>query len=127
MNIPENKMSELLKASMEGIKSFTDMDTVVARPINTPSGVTVIPISKVAVGLATGGIDYGERRGGAERNFGGGGGSGVYITPIALLTIGRDAEIELIPLNTQPSDIDKIANLIENAPFIIEKIRAVLQ
>ena len=119
-------MSELLKASMDGIKSFTDMDTVVARPINTPSGVTVIPISKVAVGLATGGIDYGERRGDTSRNFGGGGGSGVYITPIAFLTISPDAEIDLIPLNTQSSDIDKITTLIENAPLIIEKIKAAL-
>ena len=111
---------------MEGIKSFTDMDSVIARPINTPSGVTVIPISRVAMGLATGGIDYGENRGSAQRNFGGGGGSGVYITPIAFLTVNRDAKIDLIPLNTQPSDIDKISTLIENAPEIIEKIRAAL-
>ena len=122
----ENKMSDILKASMEGIKSFTDMDSVIARPINTPSGVTVIPISRVAMGLATGGIDYGENRGSAQRNFGGGGGSGVYITPIAFLTVNRDAKIDLIPLNTQPSDIDKISTLIENAPEIIEKIRAAL-
>ena len=119
-------MSELIKASVEGLRDFGEMNSIVAKPIHTPCGVTVIPISRVAMGLATGGIDYGERKADKERNFGGGGGSGVYITPIALLTIGRDAEIDLIPLNSQPSDIDKITNLIENAPEIIEKIKAVL-
>ena len=122
----DSKMNDILKVSMEGVKSFTDMDNVIARPINTPSGVTVIPISRVAMGLATGGIDYGDGSKTPERNFGGGGGSGVYITPIAFLTVNRDAKIDLIPLNTQPSDIDKISTLIENAPEIIEKIKAAL-
>ena len=126
MNTSENKMSDLLKASMEGLRGFTDMDGIVTKSIHTPSGVTVITVSRVAMGLATGGIDYGERKVDKERNFGGGGGSGVYITPIAFLTISPDAKIDLIPLNSQPSDIDKITNLIENSPLIIEKIKAVL-
>ena len=58
--------------------------------------------------------------------FGGGGGSGVYITPIAFLIISRDAKVDLIPLNTKNSDIDKITTLIENAPEIIERIKGAL-
>ena len=112
---------------MDGIKSFTDMETVIGNAITTPSGVTVIPVSKVAMGIATGGIDYGNKKERHEQNFGGGGGTGLAITPVAFLTVGRDAEINLIHINSSgANDVERITNLIENSPAIIEKIRSVL-
>lgn len=123
----ENKMSDIIKASMDGIKSFTDMETVIGNAITTPSGVTVIPVSKVAMGIATGGIDYGNKKERHEQNFGGGGGTGLAITPVAFLTVGRDAEINLIHINSSgANDVERITNLIENSPAIIEKIKSVL-
>lgn len=121
----ENKMSDIIRASMDGIKSFTDMETVIGNAITTPSGVTVIPVSKVAMGIATGGIDYGAREQ-SDQNFGGGGGTGLSITPIAFLTVGRDAEVQLIHINGGVADVDKIANLIERTPEFIEKIKNAL-
>lgn len=121
----ENKMSDIIKASMEGIKSFTDMETVIGNAITTPSGVTVIPVSKVAMGIATGGIDYGKDDRGSNQNFGGGGGTGLSITPVAFLTVGRDAEVNLIHINGG-AEVDKIVNLIEHAPEIISKIKSSL-
>lgn len=121
----ETKMSDIIRASMEGIKSFTDMDTVIGNAINTPSGVTVIPVSKVTMGIATGGIDYGTKRLSYPQNFGGGGGTGLSITPVAFLTVGRDADINLIHLN-EGSDIEKITSIIEHSPEIIAKIKSVL-
>ena len=122
----ENKMSDIIKASIEGIKSFTDMETVIGSAITTPSGVTVIPVSKVSMGIATGGIDYGKGRHETDQNFGGGGGTGLSITPVAFLTVGRDAEVNLIQVNGGNQDVDKILNLIDRAPEIIEKIKGAL-
>lgn len=119
----ETNMSEIIRASMEGIRSFTDMDTVVGNAINTPSGVTVIPVSKVSMGIAMGGVDYGTRETHNPQNFGGGGGTGLSITPIAFLTVGRDAEVNLIHVNNTASDVEKVVNLIEKSPEIIEKIK----
>jgi sporulation protein YtfJ len=119
-------MSEIIRASMDGIRSFTDMDTVVGGAINTPSGVTVIPVSKVSMGIATGGVDYGGVRTGNPQGFGCGGGTGLSITPIAFLTVGRDAEINLIHVNSAGGDVDRIASLIEHSPEIIEKIKSAL-
>ena len=121
----ENKMNDIIKASLDGIKSFTDLETSIGKAITTPSGVTVIPVSKVSVAIATGGVDLGERKSGQNQSFGGGGGSGLSITPIAFLTVGRDAEISLIHINSD-SEIEKIINLIEQAPQIIEKIKGSL-
>ena len=119
-------MGEIIKASLEGIKSFTDMETVIGGAINTPSGVTVIPVSKVSMGIATGGIDYGGQRQGATQNFGGGGGTGLSITPIAFLTIGSDEQVNLIHIKESSNDIEKITSLIEHSPEIIEKIKSAL-
>ncbi len=121
----ENKMSDIIKASLDGIKGFTDMDTVIGNAINTPGGVTVIPVSKVSMGIATGGVDYGTRRV-SSQNFGGGGGTGLSITPVAFLTVGRNAEVNLIHVNNASTDVDRIASLIEHSPEIIEKIKSVL-
>ena len=102
------------------------MQTVIGNAITTPSGVTVVPVSKVSMGIATGGVDYGSSKQSSGQNFGGGGGTGLSITPIAFLTVGRDAEINLIQISNSDSDIDKIAGLIEQSPQIIEKIRSAL-
>ena len=122
----ENKMSDIIKASMDGIRSFTDMQTVIGNAIITPSGVTVIPVSKVSMGIATGGVDYGAKKIAPSQNFGGGGGTGLSITPIAFLTVSQDAEINLIHINNTDSGIDKLSSLIEHSPQIIEKIRTAL-
>ena len=54
----DNRLSEIIKTSLDGIKSFTDINTVVGKEITTPAGVTVIPVSKVTVGFANGGVDF---------------------------------------------------------------------
>ena len=122
----ENKMSDIIRASMDGVRSFTDMQTVIGNAIHTPSGVTVIPVSKVSMGIATGGVDYGVQKTSPSQNFGGGGGTGLSITPIAFLTVSQDAHINLIHINNSESSIDKISDLIEHSPQIIEKIRGIL-
>lgn len=122
----ENKMSDIIRASMDGIKSFTDMDTVIGNAIHTPSGVTVIPVSKVSMGIATGGVDYGTRRTSTNQNFGGGGGTGLSITPVAFLTVGGNSEVNLIHVNGGSADVDRLASLIEHSPEIIEKIKSAL-
>lgn len=120
----ENKMSEMIKASLDGIKDFTDVDTVFGKAITTPNGVTIIPVSKVSVGFATGGIDFQEKRPISPANFGGGSGTGVSITPVAFLTVGVNAEINLIQIGVdEKSPVDKVFSLIENSPKILEKIK----
>ena len=123
----ENKMSDIIRASLDGIQTLAGMETVVGSAITTPSGVTVIPVSRISMGIATGGIDYGGRAKPATQNFGGGGGTGLAITPVAFLTVSPDAEINLIHINPSGSDdVERITALIERSPEIIEKIKKVL-
>jgi sporulation protein YtfJ len=120
----ENKMSELIRASVDGIKEFADVDAVFGKAVTTPSGVTVIPVSRISVGFATGGLDYQAKRPIAPTNFGGGSGTGISVVPVAFLTVGSDADIRLVKINGDDTDaIKKAIDLIEASPAIIEKIK----
>ena len=122
----ENKMSDIIRASLDGIKAFTEMDTTISGVVTTPSGVTVIPISRVSLGFAGGGLDYGGKKITQAQNFGSGSGTGVSITPIALLTVSPDATVNLVPITQGVSEVERIADIIEGAPTIIEKIKNAL-
>ena len=56
----------------------------------------------------------------------GGGGSGLSITPIAFLTINKDASVKLIHINSEPSEVSRITSLIEHTPDIVERIKGIL-
>ena len=77
----------MLGTTMEKIKEMVDVDSVIGKPITTPDGTTVIPISKVSYGFASGGSDFPAKSQPAKDFFGGGAGAGITITPIAFLSI----------------------------------------
>ena len=120
-------MNELLEASLDGIKDFTDARCSIGDPIVTSGGVTVIPVSKITVGFATGGVDFGQKRITSSQNFGGGGGSGVSVTPIAFLTVTKDSKIDLIPISSEAdTSLGRAISLVESSPEIIKRIKNAL-
>lgn len=121
----ETKMSDIIRTSLEGVKEFAEKDTFIGDVIVTPAGVSIIPVSRVSIGFATGGIDYANKRISPTQNFGGGGGTGISITPVAFLTVSPDAQVNLISLTEGelPSAVDRVADVIENTPRLIQKIK----
>lgn len=120
-------MSDMIKASLDGVKDFASSELSVGNVIETASGVTIIPISKVNVGFATGGVDYGQKRLLSEKNFGGGGGTGISVTPIAFLSVSKNAEVNVHHIGAETGSFDRLASLIEHSPEIIEKIKNMVQ
>ena len=122
-------MNDMISTSLSKIRELVDAQTVVGEPITTPSGTTIIPVSKVSIGYVTGGLDYSAKK--AEEkgaNFGGGGGTGVSVTPVGFLNISPDGKVDMITVNaTGGSSIDKVTGLVEKAPDILEKIVAIFQ
>lgn len=135
----DNKISGIIETSLEQIKNVVDANTIIGTPINTPGGTTVIPVSKIMVGFASGGVDYvgknaksssdeAHRAAPAATNFGGGGGTGVTVQPVGFLVISPDgSDVQLLNVGTAASGdkIDSISNLIEKSPDIINKIKAI--
>ncbi|MBR7117695.1 MAG: sporulation protein YtfJ [Clostridia bacterium] len=112
--------------SLDGVGRIADSDTVIGKPITTANGVTVIPVSKVTMGFLNAGVDYGSKKLTGAQTAGGGGGTGLSITPLAFLTVSPDAEIKLISLNGGGGGIDKVVDLIDRSPQIVERIKDAL-
>ena len=123
-------MSEIIRASVEGLKSSFDANTIIGEAITTANGTVVIPVSKLSVGFATGGIDYLGKKAAptGNNNFGGGGGSGLSVNPVAFLVISPAGTVELLNVNEskEPADaVSQIINAIERSPELIEKFKEV--
>lgn len=56
-----NNLRGSLDSALESIKELAGTGTVIGDPITTPSGTVIIPVSKVSMGIATGGLDYGKK------------------------------------------------------------------
>ena len=124
-----NKLQEVVQSTLAQIRNMIDADTVIGKPIETAPGTTIIPVSKVAVGFATGGMDFNDKKGGAQgvpQNFGAGGGTGISVQPIGFICITKDGDVDFINIGVKnPSDpIEQISDLIDRSPEIIGKIKA---
>ena len=120
----QNKLQEMIRTSLESIRAMVDANTVVGTPIETPSGTTIIPISKVSVGYASGGLDFGKDPA-AKKNFGGGGGTGISVQPVCFLAVDANGGVEMIPLGGEGASdpVERIASLIEKAPDFFAKVK----
>ena len=127
----ENKVNDLIEGSLAKIRELTGTETVVGDPIYTPNGTLILPVSKIPMGFATGGLDFGKKKdpeGKKPNNYGGGGGTGVTVTPVAFLILSPEGKIDLIPVTDAKNidTVDKISALIERSPDILKRLKDVL-
>ncbi|MBE6558592.1 MAG: sporulation protein YtfJ [Ruminococcaceae bacterium] len=129
MATSENKLQDIIQTSLQSIKTLIDANTIIGTPI-IANGTTIIPVSKIAMGYATGGLDYNGKDEAPTKaqNFGAGGGTGLSIQPLGFLVIDAEGKVDLINVGVKnPSDpIEQIADFIERSPEIIAKVKAIL-
>lgn len=54
------KKEKLISETMKNINLLSDADIIIGKPFATPSGTTVIPVSRVTVGFLSGDGEYGQ-------------------------------------------------------------------
>ena len=120
----ESSIKQIINSSLEQIRTIIDADTVVGKPIATPSGTVIIPVSKVSMGFASGGLDLADET--DDKNFGGGGGTGVSVYPIGFLVVYGDGKIEMLPMVQEKADpLTQVADLLDRTPEILNRIKSV--
>ena len=116
MNNTEHPINDLMGVTMEKIREMVDVNTIVGTPITCADGATIIPLSKVSYGFASGGSDLPAK---VEKDlFGGGSGAGISIQPVAFLVI-LNGEVKLMQLSIDASTPNALINLV---PDVMEKI-----
>ena len=101
---------------MEKLRAMVDADTILGTPV-TVEGNTIIPVSKVSFGLATGGSDFPSKT--EKEVFGGGGGAGVSITPMGIIAMSG-ANIKFIPISNEVTNLDRALQML---PELVEKVK----
>ena len=112
----ENNIKQIMDATMDKLRATVDANIITGTPI-TVGEITLVPVSKVAFGLATGGSDFPTKCG--NQLFGGGGGAGVTVSPIAFLVVSGD-NVKMLPVYNELTTVEKMVNM---APEIIEKAK----
>lgn len=115
-------LPNMLDNTIAKIREMVNVNSVVGEPITTPDGVTIIPISKVSIGLGGGGSDFVSKNVNHHENpFGGGVGAGVKIDPVAFLIV-KDGSVRMLPVATPANTTaDRI---VEMVPDTLDKLAA---
>ena len=114
----EHPIQGLMNVTMEKIHQMVDSNTIIGKPITTEDGITILPVSKVSFGFASGGTDFNGKNAANKDLFGGGSGAGVNIQPVAFLVI-LNGEVKLMQLSIDASTPNALINLVPDA---MEKI-----
>ena len=112
----EKSANGILKTTIEKVRDLVDVSTIIGEPINLPDGLTIIPVSKVTYGFASGGADFPSKNN--VELFGGAGGAGITINPVAFLVI-KDGDVTIKHIVSNDNAIERAVSLV---PEMFDKV-----
>ncbi len=112
----EHPIEGLIKTTMEKIREMVDVDTIIGDPMTLSDGTVIIPVSKVSFGFASGGSDLPAKT--AKDLFGGGGGAGISIQPVAFLVVSN-GDVKLLQMSINANTPNAIINMV---PEMFDKV-----
>ena len=117
----KNSIQELMDATLSGLKTTVDANTIIGEPIKTED-VTLIPVSRLSFGVACGGSDFTTK--GSAANFGGGGASSAKVEPVAFLVVRGDS-VRLISVD--PPVANTVDRIVDAVPEVMDRVTAFIQ
>ena len=108
-------IKSIIDVTMDKLRALVDADIVTGSPIEV-GGMPLIPVSRVSFGMASGGSDFPSKSG---QLFGGGGGAGVTVVPIAFMVVNGES-VKMMPIYNELSSLEKAVTM---APEIIENAK----
>jgi sporulation protein YtfJ len=134
-NTNDIPLKQIIDTAISKIGEVVDVNTVIGDPITIQGDVTIIPFSKVSVGFASGGTEFGGKHPSpnGKAYFAGGNGAGVTMAPLGFIVVeqGKARVVELGNAATYnaPTDpvnrvLDGINGVVDKAPDILAKIMA---
>lgn len=110
----------ILSTTIERVRDLVDVSTIIGEPIKLDGGLTIIPVSKVTYGFASGGSDFPSRSN--KEIFGGGGGAGITINPVAFLIVSN-GQVTIKHITANDNAAERVVNMI---PEMFDKVTGVV-
>lgn len=116
--IENNRINKAIETALKNLSTMVDVNTVVGKPIKTENGEYVVPISKVTVGVLSGGGEYGKVgifKKGSDLPYSAGNGAIISVKPCGfLLKDGEKFRIITVSENPYEKLIEKATDFIDN-------------
>lgn len=106
----------------EQLRMLSETTSVIGDPIETKSGATIIPVSRINLGYGSGGMDFSDEK--QDGRLGGGSGCGMSMTPVAFLTVSPTGGISLLQVAEKHQSIDRAMNLL---PGLIKQVTDIIE
>lgn len=120
----KNPLSELMKTTMEHVRTMADANTIIGTPIHA-EGVTLIPVSRMSFGVGGGGSEFTTKNVPNKENFGGGSAASAKLEPVAFLVVREDGSVKLLPVAPPPATtVDRV---IETVPEVVDKVTGFIE
>ncbi len=107
----------ILETTIEKVKDLVNVSTIIGEPMTVDGGITIIPVSKVTYGFASGGSDFPSKSN--QDIFGGGGGAGVTITPVAFLIVDGYGNVNIKHITAFDNAAERVVSLV---PEMFDKV-----
>ena len=117
----EHPINGLMGVTMDKIRELVNSDTIIGEPVSLPDGTTILPVSRVTFGVATGGSDFAANQ--SKELFGGGSGAGVTVAPVAFLVV-KDGNVRTIQLADPNNSLERAITML---PELVDKLAALLK
>ena len=117
----EHPINGLMGVTMDKIRELVNSDTIIGEPVSLPDGTTILTVSRVTFGVATGGSDFAAKQ--SKELFGGGSGAGVTVAPVAFLVV-KDGNVRTIQLADPNNSLERAITML---PELVDKLAALLK
>ena len=113
-----DKINKSIESAFSNLRELIDVNTVIGKPLATPNGEYIIPVSKVAIGAIMGGGEYGKVKIFSNNNdfpFSAGNGAVISIKPCCFL-VRENGKYKLLSVceNSYEKLADKVIDIISN-------------
>ena len=114
----EHTIQGFMGVTMDKVREMVDANTVIGDPVRTDDGTVILPVSKITFGFASGGSDFEGKNAANKDLFGGGGGAGVSVIPVAFLVI-QNGNVRTIQLSSGNNTMDRALTML---PELVDRL-----
>lgn len=106
----EHPIEQIMDSAFGKIRTMTDADMIVGDPIILPDGTNIIPISKISMGIVSGGGEYSKKQQ-TDYPFAGASGAGMSISPVCFL-VDDGKSVRMLTTEESKTAFDKIMDTV---------------
>ena len=124
-----NNIADTIRQALAEVRSMADSQTIIGSPMSV-GDITLIPVSKVSIGVGIGGGTYGKD----TANNAGAGGTGLTVSPVAFIVIKKDGSVAMMNVGSEGISGSRIAGTVndidkalDDVPEIITKVKGIFK